>query len=149
MSSPIAARHALFWWTLTIVLAAIFFALAQSDTVYEVTSPPGPLQIILRKSYSIAAFAIVGFLLSRSFRASGRSKRALYIGAGISIFSLLIEITQSFGLVYEGLAWNAVDVACGFLGGYLGAFAEPVLTFGSSQTSGTDAKNTTAERRKR
>jgi hypothetical protein len=122
-AGPIAKRRAILWWTLTIIAALAFFLLALSDTVYELTSPPGPLQIVLRKSYSIVAFAIVGYCLTRAFRLSQRSKGTLYIAFAIALYSLIIEVSQFIGGAQEGIFWNAVDVGCGFIGGYLGAIA--------------------------
>jgi glycopeptide antibiotics resistance protein len=116
-----AGRRPILWWALTIIAGVGFFLLALSDIVYEVTSPPGPLQILLRKSYSIAAFAILGYLPSRALWASEKTKTPLYVAAAIAAYSLVIEVSQAILGAQEGLVWNAVDVAFGFVGGYLGA----------------------------
>lgn len=118
---PIAKRQATLWWTLTIIAAVLFLLLASSDTVYNLTSPPGALQILLRKSYSLVAFALVGYPLSRAFEASENAKSSLFVATAIATYSLGIEIVQAIVGSHEGLVWNAVDVGFGFAGGYLGA----------------------------
>jgi len=123
MSHEVAKRRVVLWWTLTIVVAVAFFLLALSDTVYEVTSPPGPLQILLRKSYSIAAFSVVGYCLSRALQISGRNVAVTGIGAAVAVYSLGIEVAQALIGAHEGLGWNAVDVVCGLIGGFLGGLA--------------------------
>jgi len=120
-ASPIVKRQEIYWWTLTIIAAIVFLFLASSDTVYSLTSPPGPLQILLRKSYSLGAFALVGYPLSRALEASDNRKSGLFVAAAVAAYSLMIEIVQAVIGSHEGLVWNAVDVAFGFAGGYLGA----------------------------
>jgi glycopeptide antibiotics resistance protein len=119
--SQIVERQATFWWTLTIVVALALFALALSGRVYELTSPPGPLQMLLRKSYSLVAFAIVGGLFSQSLIASHQPKGLLYVAIAVALYSLGIEIGQFLVGSREGLVSNAMDVGYGFVGGYLGA----------------------------
>ncbi len=121
MADPIDRRRATLWWALTAIVALAFIFLASNDTVYNLTSPPGPLQILLRKSYSIGAFAIVGYLLARALSASMRTSSALTVAVAIGAYSLLIEVIQAVVGSHEGLVWNSVDVAFGFIGGYLGA----------------------------
>jgi len=113
--------YATAWWLATLVVAAALYYVALSDTVYNVTSPPGPFQILLRKSYSIAAFALVGWLFARASSASGRPRSALFVAFSVAAYSALIELGQAIGQTHEGLLWNLIDVACGFLGGLLGA----------------------------
>ena len=120
-ASPIVKRQAILWWTLTIIAAIAFLFVAASDTVYDLTSPPGPLQILLRKSYSLGAFALVGYPLSRALEASNMGKSALFVATAVATYSLGIEIVQAIVGSHEGLGWNAADVAFGFAGGYLGA----------------------------
>ncbi len=95
--------------------------LASSDSVYNLTSPPGPLQLLLRKSYSIGAFAIVGFLLARAISASQRTTSIFVIALAVGAYSLVIEVIQAIVGSHEGLVSNTIDVAFGFIGGYLGA----------------------------
>jgi hypothetical protein len=120
-TSQIVKHQAILWWTLTIVAAIAFFFLAASDTVYNLTSPPGPLQILLRKSYSLGAFALVGYPLSRALELSTKPKPVLFVATAVGIYSLAIEIVQAIVGSHEGFVWNAVDVGFGFAGGYLGA----------------------------
>lgn len=122
-STPPPNFHATAWWLATLLVAAALYYVALSDTVYNVTSPPGPFQILLRKSYSIAAFALVGWLFARASSASGRIRSTLFVAFSVAAYSALIEIGQAIGQAHEGLFWNLVDVACGFLGGLLGALA--------------------------
>jgi len=97
--------------------AAFFFALAMRGDVYDATSPPDlPEHIVLRKFYSIVAFAIVGAAYSYARRGVSRLDGAL----AIAIYSGLIEIGQWF-VAEELLRWNLFDVACGAVGGALGA----------------------------
>jgi VanZ family protein len=94
--------------------------LASSDSVYNLTSPPGPLQLLLRKSYSIGAFAIVGYLLAQALRASQRTTSILVIALAVGAYSLVIEVIQAIVGSHEGLVSNAIDVAFGAVGGYIG-----------------------------
>jgi hypothetical protein len=120
-AGQIIKRQAILWWTLTIIAAAAFLFLASSDTVYNLTSPAGPLQILLRKSYSLVAFALVGYPLSRALEASDNRRSTLFVATAVATYSLVIEIVQAIVGSHEGLVWNAVDVGFGFAGGYLGA----------------------------
>ena len=120
-AGPIAKRQAILWWTLTIIAAIAFLFLAASDTVYNLTSPPGPLQILLRKSYSLGAFALVGYPLSRALEVSDNRKSVLFVATAVGTYSFGIEVVQAIFGSHEGLVWNAVDVAFGFAGGFLGA----------------------------
>jgi len=117
-------KRAILWWALTIVVALIFLYVATSDAIYELTSPPGSFQVLLRKSYSIGAFAIVGFLLSRALDASGRRRSVPFVGACVGAYSFVIEVLQAIGGSHEGPYWHAADVFCGFVGGCLGSFVE-------------------------
>jgi len=103
------------------VAAIAFLFLASSDAIYNVTSPPGPLQILLRKSYSLVAFALVGYPLSRALEASDNRRSTLFVATAVATYSLVIEIVQAIVGSHEGLVWNAVDVGFGFAGGFLGA----------------------------
>lgn len=121
---PHTRRHPAVWWTATAVVALVFFVIALSDTVYNLTSPPGPFQILLRKTYSVAAFGLLGYLFTRALRASGGQASALSVAVAVGAYSAAIEIGQALGQAHEGIGWNLVDVACGMLGGALGALAD-------------------------
>jgi hypothetical protein len=100
-----------------LIPAAFFFAIALRGDVYDATSPPDlPGHIVLRKFYSIVAFAIVGAAYSYARRGVTRADGAF----AIAIYSGLIEIGQRFDSD-ELLRWNLFDVACGAVGGALGA----------------------------
>ncbi len=99
------------------VVALAFFVIAVSREAYMLTSPPTlSWHVLLRKSYSIVAFAILGGLF---VWASGASLRTTAIV--IALYSGAIEIGQHFMSDGEPLSWNAIDVACGAVGGALGA----------------------------
>ena len=122
MTSGAPRRSIGLWWWITALAAAIFFYLATSDTVYELTSPEQlDIHVLLRKAYSVIAFSIVGYCAARALRDSGRRPAPWHVGVLVAAFSLCIEIAQAFVPPPEGLPSNAIDVACGFIGGWLGA----------------------------
>lgn len=82
---------------------------------------------ILRKIYSIGAFAIVGFFVSPLF------DRGVRIRAGtllVMSFSLVIEIAQRFitRVSSESNFSSLFDIACGAVGGALGAVVWNVIS---------------------
>jgi len=79
---------------------------------------------ILRKAYSIVAFAIVGFFVAPLAR---RRSRLLVDAAIVAAFSTLIEVVQKLSGSHEGYACNAFDIFCGAAGGALGALAWDAL----------------------
>ncbi len=108
-------------WTLSAAAAAAaFFALALSNAIYEATSPWSPgWHVVLRKTYSIAAFAVVGYLLRRALNERGHPAGIGICSASVAVYSAAIEVGQALIGSREGLLWNALDVACGALGGVL------------------------------
>ncbi|BDE06811.1 hypothetical protein WPS_20870 [Vulcanimicrobium alpinum] len=110
------------WAAVTAIIATVLFVLATSDVVYEITSPPQfSWHVVLRKAYSIVAFALVGFTADKAL---GMTARPLLRGAVlIAVYSGAIEIAQKFSGSHEGPVWNAIDVACGAAGGWLGVAA--------------------------
>jgi hypothetical protein len=106
------------------VAAALFWA-ATSNEVYDVTSPPGlSFHIVLRKTYSIVAFALVGFTADKAL---GPSARAVLRGAvAVAAYSAAIEVVQAARGSHEGLAWSTFDVLCGAAGGWLGVVARGI-----------------------
>jgi hypothetical protein len=103
------------------VAAALFWA-ATSNEVYDLTSPPAlSFHVLLRKTYSIAAFALVGFTADKALGPSGRA--AVRAALVVAAYSAAIEVAQAARGSHEGLAWNAVDVLCGAVGGWLGVVA--------------------------
>ncbi len=111
------------WTALTVVVAALLFGLALSNAFYEATSPSAlAWHVVLRKAYSVAAFALVGFLLRQALREHGRREPFPTCIWAIAAYSALIEIGQDLIGSKEGLLWNAVDVGCGALGGLIACF---------------------------
>jgi hypothetical protein len=113
------------WIAVAVAVAAALFWAATSNEVYDVTSPPGfSFHILLRKTYSIAAFALVGFTADKAL---GPSARAALRGAlAVAAYSAAIEVAQAALGSHEGLVWNAVDVLCGAAGGWLGVAARGI-----------------------
>jgi len=75
---------------------------------------------ILRKLYSVVAFAVVGFFAAPAFEPSQRLLAgALLVGS----FSTAIEIAQRMTGSHESLLSNIFDILCGAVGGLLGALA--------------------------
>ncbi len=104
-------------WLVFGVLAVGFFAIALNGDVYNLTSPPAlSWHILLRKSYSIVAFALVG---GAFVWASGGS--LLTSTLVVALYSAGIELGQHFTYGKEPFSWNVIDVMCGALGGALGA----------------------------
>lgn len=92
--------------------------------MYEATSPSGlSFHVVLRKFYSIVAFAVVGFCFAKARKIDGASTSLAAVGALVGAYSLAIEITQFFLGPPEGLGWNVADIAMGVVGGILGAVA--------------------------
>jgi hypothetical protein len=112
-------------WTLVLALAgfALFAALGISGDVYEATVPHSAYlsQLIVRKTYSLAAFACAGYLYDWTVSRLGRMASAFETAAAIALFSGLIEVTQDALGSTEGLRWNLYDTAFGAAGGLLGA----------------------------
>jgi len=111
-----------------VVAAAALFVVALNNAVYEATSPSWfGWHVVLRKSYSVAAFAAVGYLLRRALTERDQRHEILWSCVlGITAYSAAIEVGQALVGSREGLLWNAVDVACGALGGAL-ACADLIL----------------------
>jgi hypothetical protein len=122
--------------TLALAVAAGFFVLALSGEAYHETSPAHvaatifgsgagrlgdplgiSLHVVLRKLYSVAAFALVGFTADLALPPGRRSARrmALLVGA----YSAAIEYAQYLRGSEEGRWWNAIDIACGAIGGWI------------------------------
>ena len=105
------------------ISALVLLALAVNNGVYDLTSNPSwDYYIVLRKLYSIVAFAIVGYAVARARQTSGLSASPLVIGGIIAGYSTVIEIAQYFlDPPPEGLLSNAFDVFCGLIGGIAAA----------------------------
>jgi len=107
------------WWVVAAVFGIVLFIAAVDNKVYEATSPTSfDYHVILRKIYSIIAFAVVGYPAARARALAGRSATPLIIGAMVAAYSAIIEVAQ-FGLdpPWEGFVSNLLDVAYGLAGG--------------------------------
>jgi hypothetical protein len=128
------------WAIATLVLGVAFYLLATSNGVYEATSPRHlgqrlfgeeavsvgrplgvSLHVLLRKAYSIIAFGLLALCLQLAL--GGRHHAITRNAVVLALYSALIEAGQYDHGVREGLASNAVDVACGAAGGWLGTVA--------------------------
>lgn len=108
------SRKFLLW-----IAALALFGASLSPDIERATSPHIlGLNVVLRKAYSVVAFAIVGFLLAR-VRNTNRQD-VLAVALLIALYSLAIELTQYALGSAEGFYWNLIDVFCGFVGGYTG-----------------------------
>ena len=106
------------WTVAAFVVATLMYVVACSQDVYLLTSPPSfEWHVLLRKGYSVVAFALVGYLLRRALTENGRSDLVRTCIGGLALYSGLIEAGQFVGGSQEGLVWNAIDVLCGALGG--------------------------------
>lgn len=104
-------------WLVFAVLAVGFFVIALNGDVYNITSPPAlSWHVLLRKSYSIVAFALVG---GSFVWASGAT--LLVSTLVVALYSAGIELGQHFTYGKEPFLWNAIDVVCGGIGGAIGA----------------------------
>ena len=113
------------WWGMAAVFAVVLLIAAVDNGVYEVTTPTAwSYHVILRKFYSVVAFAVVGFPIARARQLTGRSASITSIGWMIAGYSTVIEVLQYYiDPPPEGLLSNAIDIACGFLGGAIAAWA--------------------------
>jgi hypothetical protein len=110
------------WRAFGLICAVVFYAISLSGQAYELTSPAAlSYHEVLRKTYAVGAFAVLGFALERSRvpRLGGVTVAAI----AIAIYSLAIEIGQTVLGSTETPAEHGFDVASGLAGGALGAFA--------------------------
>ena len=88
--------------------------------VYLLTSPPALAHhVVLRKLYSVVAFAVVSWLARVVVALLGLRQSPLTPMLAGASFSGTLEISQRLGGSPENLASNLFDVACGALGGAL------------------------------
>jgi hypothetical protein len=126
---PVAA-----WRGLIVVSACVLFAVAVSNTAYNVTTPAtAPHQSILRKSYAVGAFALLGLFLQR---ANIARLPDIALAAVVGVFSYGIEIGQIvFDHSTENVVQHGFDVFSGFAGALLGIAASRSLRRGTSITA--------------
>jgi hypothetical protein len=99
------------------------FAVAISNAAYEATSPSWlTFHVLLRKAYSVVAFALIGFALARALRAPASFASVLRVSLAVGLYSGFIELGQRlYSGAHETLAQQSFDVACGLVGGAIGA----------------------------
>ena len=112
-------------WTFLafIVMLALYVAALSSD-FYKLTSPPTfTWHVALRKTYSIAAFTIVGILYVKMLDEFGRKATIVHTILAIGMYSAAIEVGQALVGSHEGRLWNTLDVLCGAIGGAFAWYA--------------------------
>jgi hypothetical protein len=115
------------WTVAAIVVAVALYAIAVSNAAYELTSPSSlSFHVWLRKTYSIVAFTLVGYLLRRATFEHGGNRPILVSILGTGLYSAAIEVGQAIGGSKEGFGWNGFDTLCGVVGGTL-AVADLIL----------------------
>jgi hypothetical protein len=110
------------WVIVAIAVALGLYVAALSNDFYNATSPWefGP-HVVMRKVYSVGAFALVAYLIARALAQVGivlPMRVVIAIGAG---YSGAIEVGQFTMGSLEGPWWNLFDVACGAVGGLIAA----------------------------
>ncbi|GAC1525140.1 MAG: hypothetical protein NVS2B8_09780 [Vulcanimicrobiaceae bacterium] len=121
MSAPSRGR-ALVWIVLALAIPCALFVAALNNDFYNATSPPQlSFHIVMRKLYSIGAFALVGYLIARALGECGFPLHGRTVVALGAIYSGAIEVAQFGNGSQEGLAWNLFDIGCGAVGGAISA----------------------------
>ncbi len=133
-------RFALVCGILAAAACVVFFAISIDPGVYSPgaqdihwhyldhlrdTSPPKyahelNIFFLVRKAYSVIAFSIVGLLAAPALP---KRRRVVLDGIAVGAFSTIIEIGQRLADLDESLRSNLFDIACGVLGGVIGALA--------------------------
>jgi hypothetical protein len=123
-----ATNNTTAWRAFGVVCAVVLYAISVSGRAYNLTSPVSlPHHELVRKTYAVLAFALLGFVLERS--KLRRVHGVLGAGIAIAVYSYAIEIGQIvFKHSTETFAEHAFDVASGFAGGALGAFVALLVT---------------------
>lgn len=100
------------------VFMLVFFAALSSDVTGLTSYPAFAHPVIARKLLSIFAFAIAGFAITPVLNV-----RYAIVNATLAVAALSagIELVQHFNGSDETLRWNLIDIACGAVGGALGA----------------------------
>jgi uncharacterized BrkB/YihY/UPF0761 family membrane protein len=117
------------WAALAAVLVIILLWAALSHRVYHSTLPRALIEhlfgedadrqwlVVLRKTYSVVAFTLIGFILHKALPPTRRP--AMRAALLVAAFSAFIEIAQKLHGAREGPLSEAFDVACGAFGGWL------------------------------
>ena len=127
------------WWTLAVLFGIVLCIVAVNDTVYEATSPTWlDFHVALRKSYSIVAFAVVGFPIAWARVKTGAPATTRVVGGIVAAYSALIEVLQYFAALAanelpDSIADDLFDVLCGFIGGAIAVWIARRLVSSSRQ----------------
>jgi hypothetical protein len=128
------------WRVIAVTLAVALFYAATRVDLYDASTPYGmshkllgarapnlphpwwfSLHILLRKVYSVIAFASIGFSAEKALNPTPTPKlRATVL---VALYSLGIEFAQHAIDPSEPIMERVLDVACGALGGWIGASA--------------------------
>ena len=110
------------WVIIAVAASWGLFVAALSNDFYNATSPPEfGLHVVMRKVYSVGAFALVAYLISRALAQVGIVLPMRVVIAIGAIYSGAIEVGQFNVGSVEGPWWNLFDVACGAAGGLIAA----------------------------
>jgi len=121
-------RRGVAWTVAATVAATVFFIAALNNDVYNATTPPHLVwHVVLRKFYSVVAFTLLAYLISRAIAERGAKPTPFKLLASIAAYSATIEVAQYLRGTREGLGWNAVDIACGALAGALAGVLAAVV----------------------
>jgi hypothetical protein len=126
------------WRAFLVIAAGVLYAIAVSGPAYNATTPVTlPHHELLRKTYALLAFALLGFALERSkLRAHGVSGAAI----AVAVYSYAIELGQIFiSHSTETFAEHSFDVASGLAGGALGAFLALLVSAPAARARRTEA----------
>lgn len=115
------------WRFLAIVCAIVLYGIAISNRAYELTTPAAiPFHVILRKTYALGAFTLLGFLFEKS--AVPRARGAAWSAAIVGLYSTAIELGQTYiSLSTEPMGEHLFDIASGVVGGALGSWIATAL----------------------
>ncbi len=109
------------------IAALVILAISMSSGIDEAMGQETYTRhILLRKTYSVLAFALLGYVLTWSHKRTS-TIALLLSGLAIGVFSGIIEYVQYVGGGHEPRVWNAADVLMGLFGGLLGSlfYARP------------------------
>ncbi len=109
------------WTTAAAVVATVLLVAALRNDFYQLTSPSSlTWHVALRKAYSLVGFGTLAYLVRRALVERGFRRVAPATIVALTLYSGAIEVGQYVLGSTEGLGWNAVDIACGALGGVFG-----------------------------
>ncbi|GEM_PF-6792843 len=106
---------------------------------------------LVRKAYSLLAFAVLGFLIAKALGRRISLSRAIAVSGCVAGFSALIEILQRLDPSHESRLSSILDVLCGAIGGAAGyavhAFIRRRLDRRSAITAPSGRRQQSASRR--